>query len=590
MATPPASAEFMVAAIDIGTSYSGYAFSYKDEHRRDPLNIHLHPWHGKETSSKTSSVILLNPDKSFNSFGFEAENKFAEMAEDGMALSELEQFYYVDSFKMRLYKEKVDNISRDIQVDDIFGKPISVMYLIEKAIEYFKSHLVDKLTYRGMETRITDVRWVLTIPAVWTDQAKQVMRECAIQAGIPKEHLTLAFEPEAAALYCKQLPPEQISGSRDNIFKPGSRTMVVDLGGGTADITVQEITADKRMRSVFSVSGGPWGGSKVNAEFIGFLIEIFGNEVIRRLQKNDPADYLEIIREFEMKKRYKSTHTKGDIVIRLPLSLQETYTKFNEWDFQNAVRRATADVSLKKDKMHITVSKFNSFFERSIGNIVQHMKTLQEEMPAPVSAILMVGGFSECPLVNEAVKNAFPSVHVVTPIDCDLSVLKGAVLYGHRPEAITARYCNYSVGISINKPYNPTEHVKADTFLSGNMLKCGNCFEKFYSQGDIIEVGETRSVNVHSDHRTGDRQMWKYDVKEIDIFTSPSARPMFVTDPGCRQHATITIDPPEGGWPDVVDGRVEMKAGGTELIVRYIDQRSGKVTKTTVDSFKCLGE
>ncbi|OWF54173.1 heat shock 70 kDa protein 12A-like [Mizuhopecten yessoensis] len=570
---------FIVAAIDLGTTYSSHAFSYKSDYQRDPLHIHTEIWEaGNELSHKTSSVILLNPDKSFNSFGFEAEKEFTRMAEEeNMAAEMLGEYYYIDSFKMRLYQEtendRVQNdIRRDTEVDDIFGKPISLVYLIETSILYLKTHLLDQLNSRGFDTTVTDVRWVITVPAVWTDQAKQIMRECAFKAGIPSNTLTLAYEPEVAALFCNHLPADQLRGADKDIFKEGERIMVVDLGGGTADVTVQEVSGDK-MRSIFTVSGGPWGGSKVNAEFISFLIELFGNEVIRRLQKNDIEDYLELIREFEVKKRNTSKTQKGiDLSIRIPTALREKYEEFHQSDFKNAfTKRSRAsneekeDVTLKKDKMNIKPDKVKRFFSKTISNITEHLTAITEQSNASVSAILMVGGFSECKLVSDAIKEAFPDHHVIIPMECDLSVIKGAVLYGHRPESITARYCHYSIGISLNKLYDPNEHVGATTFKAGKTVKCGNCFETFFRKGRIVEVGEKEAVEVHSDHRGSDREKWKYDVKEIEIFTSNNAHTKFVTDAGCNRHAIVTIDPPEGGWSQITDGKIEMEVGGTEI-------------------------
>lgn len=31
----------------------------------------------------------------------------------------------------------------------------------------------------------TDIQWVITVPAIWTDAAKQIMRNAALKAGLP---------------------------------------------------------------------------------------------------------------------------------------------------------------------------------------------------------------------------------------------------------------------------------------------------------------------------------------------------------------------------------------------------------------------
>lgn len=54
------------------------------------------------------------------------------------------------------------------------------------------------------------------------------------QADIEGRHLSIALEPEAASLYCQYVPTDKIHGSEGATFsvgKPGSKYMVIDLGG-----------------------------------------------------------------------------------------------------------------------------------------------------------------------------------------------------------------------------------------------------------------------------------------------------------------------------------------------------------------------
>ena len=42
-------------------------------------------------------------------------------------------------------------------------------------IRFFKDHLLHRLRERSSDIRETDIRWVLTVPAIWSDAAKQFM-------------------------------------------------------------------------------------------------------------------------------------------------------------------------------------------------------------------------------------------------------------------------------------------------------------------------------------------------------------------------------------------------------------------------------
>ena len=48
-----------------------------------------------------------------------------------------------------------------------------------EVIKYLKGHLMETLEKRGTQIDNKDIHWVLTVPAIWTDSAKQFMREAA---------------------------------------------------------------------------------------------------------------------------------------------------------------------------------------------------------------------------------------------------------------------------------------------------------------------------------------------------------------------------------------------------------------------------
>jgi len=92
-----------VAAIDFGTAYSGYAFSFKD----DPMKIQTNKgWIAGSNiliSHKTPSCVLVNPQQQFDSFGYDAENKYANLLED----DEHKVWMFFQRFKMILHNSQV---------------------------------------------------------------------------------------------------------------------------------------------------------------------------------------------------------------------------------------------------------------------------------------------------------------------------------------------------------------------------------------------------------------------------------------------------------------------------------------------------
>jgi hypothetical protein len=70
------------------------------------------------------------------------------------------------------------------------------------------------------------ISYVITVPAIWSDKAKQLTQKAAIASDIDKDSLTLITEPEAAALYCATLC-EEVD------LEPDDNFMICDAGGGT---------------------------------------------------------------------------------------------------------------------------------------------------------------------------------------------------------------------------------------------------------------------------------------------------------------------------------------------------------------------
>ena len=101
----------VVCSIDIGSTYSGYAYSSKKDYNEDMFKIHINDqWmsgHANLHTFKTPTILLLGPDKGLHSFGYEAERKFHQLMEG----RNHEQYFYFKRFKVDL-KAKVRSTSR----------------------------------------------------------------------------------------------------------------------------------------------------------------------------------------------------------------------------------------------------------------------------------------------------------------------------------------------------------------------------------------------------------------------------------------------------------------------------------------------
>ena len=64
-------------------------------------------------------------------------------------------------------------------IEDDKGRKLNALTVFSMSIKFLKDHLVHTLSNRASGVTQDDVHWVLTVPAIWNDNAKQFMREAA---------------------------------------------------------------------------------------------------------------------------------------------------------------------------------------------------------------------------------------------------------------------------------------------------------------------------------------------------------------------------------------------------------------------------
>ena len=93
-----------VVAIDFGTSYSGFAFSFNKGQEKDAIFMNK-DWTNEQNSrtSKAPTCLLLAPDLTFHSFGYEAMENYAQLQNE----EEEQEFFFFQHFKMALHSDTV---------------------------------------------------------------------------------------------------------------------------------------------------------------------------------------------------------------------------------------------------------------------------------------------------------------------------------------------------------------------------------------------------------------------------------------------------------------------------------------------------
>ncbi|XP_066285857.1 heat shock 70 kDa protein 12A-like [Branchiostoma lanceolatum] len=565
----------LVAAIDFGTTFSGYAFSLTSS--KD--NIIMNKNWGSESgflAHKTETSVLLSPSGEFKAFGFEASKKYADLEE-----SDARRHYYFHRFKMKLYAEK--KLTKDTTINDVNGKPLPAIDIFAHAMRYLKDHMLNaiKKTVSDETTlRNDDISWVLTVPAIWDDSAKQFMRQAAYKAGLTsesnEEQLLIALEPEAAAVFCCR-------DATDNQFvdvKPGDRYMIVDCGGGTVDIAVHEISENNQAKEVATASGGNWGGTKVDEQFFKLLDNIFGADIMVQYKVAHPNEHLNLLNEFETKKRSTGPDDSGVVAVHLGFNFFQFYPKHKGGrTVQQAIKQYNSQqVAFSNGLIRMSHSLMKSFFTPAIESIVSHLdKLVKQEKIMPLKYIFMAGGFSESPILQHAVKVKFEGVcNVIVPDGCGLAIIKGAVMYGHNPTAIAARKSKYTYGTAVCTPFQKGHHpARLGESIDGEFV-CTKVFSKFVEAGQLVEMGEV-SEHVFSPARRLQRAMG------IEIFRTKEKEVQYCDEEGVSKcgYVVVGLPPPLAGITRDVLATITFAE--TEIKVEAYSLGSGHKASTKVD-------
>lgn len=162
--------------------------------------------------------------------------------------------------------------------------------------------------------------------------------------------------------------------------------------------------------------------------------EIVGESVMKYFRENEPLCHLDIEREFEAAKKT----IKGKFYLKLPIqSLDRVCREHHQLDFKAllGVSKFANNIRVLGHQMHIDGDTFRSLFKSTIDNVISLIEKvfIQYRDSHEVTRIIMVGGFSEYSLVQDAIKQKFVSKHINVTEDAFLEVAKGSVLYGHQP-------------------------------------------------------------------------------------------------------------------------------------------------------------
>lgn len=328
----------------------------------------------------------------------------------------------------RKYKEEAVQKDLDLMPYDIIenssgdawvrakGKELAPPQISAEVLRKMKKTAEDYLGYDVTQA-------VITVPAYFNDSQRQATKDAGRIAGL--EVLRIINEPTAAAL----------AYGVDKTDKKDRKVAVYDLGGGTFDISIIEIAnlGNDKQIEVLSTNGDTFlGGEDFDQRIMDYLVDTF---------KMDQG--IDLTKDVLALQRLKEAAEKAKIELS---SSQQTDIN---------LPYVTADASGPKHmNLKLTRAKLESLVEDLIERSIAPCRTAMKDAgvtPADIDEIILVGGMTRMPKVQDAVEKLFGKAprKDVNPDEAVAvgAAVQGAVLSGERNDVLLLDVTPLSLGI-----------------------------------------------------------------------------------------------------------------------------------------------
>ncbi|KAG6230547.1 hypothetical protein E4U34_000365 [Claviceps purpurea] len=392
--------EKLIIALDFGTTYSGVAYCFANQTNALPKAIL--DWPDQGLSAPKIPTIIEYTEKDSRGFRWGAS---VDRLNGGIVGIKL----LLDPTQERPLYLPTKNIDQELK--SLPKKPFEVAAdFIQAIYEHALQDIGKTIPKAYMD--MCDKEFVLSVPAVWSDAAKNATLKAAELAGI--KPVTIVKEPEAAALYAIK--------SLDFAIERNDAFVVCDAGGGTVDLISYEvvgITPRLKVKELVpgtGASGGMAGSLGLNQRFATAVEELVGDDQWPKLKASKAWSFAEKQFDEEVKRKFNG-------------GLKEVYYV----NFPLARLKDNENHGLASNTWAISGKVLSRIFEPLIADILKMIEHQVQEVRLKrpgkgVSGIFLVGGFGSSNYLMQRVKDHFPKIQVLQPSDAWAAIVKGAVL------------------------------------------------------------------------------------------------------------------------------------------------------------------
>lgn len=347
------------------------------------------------------------------------------------------------------------------------------------------------------------------------------------------------------------------------------------------DVTAHEIDEDENIKEIYHATGGDFGGTKVDNQFQNLLDKVFGKDLMTEFRRAHPSDMLDLMNDFEVKKRADRV-MEGELTrIRLPANFINLLRHENGEDDNKIIRRhyRIEELKISKDYLCLGSEIVKSLFEPAVTSIINHLKSLlQKKQLKGIKLLFLVGGFSESPLLQARIRKEFKNgYNILIPNDAQTAVVKGAVMFGKRPHIVVERCLSESYGTRRYSDFVHGFHCKEKLEVVDGKPKCKDVFSVLARKDEMVKIGQSKSSSTFHPIKPNQTQV------RFQFYTSTNPDVRYTTDAGVRQlPGFILLKSPD--TKKGTEREIKLKLFfNTEIKVVGVDVETGNEASTYID-------
>ncbi|KAI7775462.1 hypothetical protein LA080_006794 [Diaporthe eres] len=408
--TNPA-AERLVISLDFGTTFSGVAYAFNTPGIQADV-VAIQDWPGLEgyRQPKVPTLILYDENDP-SKFKWGGQVTWRDPAVHGVKLlldPAQDKPDYLPATSFETDRNALPKDPVDVAADFIGAMYKHALSVAESSVlrDYF--HMCEK-------------EFVLSVPAVWSDKAKDLTLKAAKKAGI--HPVTLIKEPEAAALYTLT--------THDHSIKAGDSFVLCDAGGGTVDLITYEVKSIQPLELAELVpgKGGMVGSLGLNKLFEETVRRLVGEGQFESLKGT--IGWAKALNEFD---KTIKTGFNGDV------------TDVHFVNFPMAKLRDDPVEHLFGNCWEMTGDVLQDIFDPILRDILQLVEAQVTEATNKrgnrrIKGIFLVGGFGSSRYLKHRLVEVYEQdgIQIIQPHDSWGAIVKGAAL---------SRVCNQASVVS----------------------------------------------------------------------------------------------------------------------------------------------